>query len=46
MQLINLKVNFILIWFENCVLIPGGIDGQVQTFAITHIKPHVPVVTL
>ena len=29
MQLINLKTNFILAWFENSVLIPGGTIGQV-----------------
>ena len=46
MQLIDLKINIILTWFENCVLIPGGIDGQVETFSITDIKLHVPVVTL
>ena len=29
MQSINLKTNFILTWFENSVLIPGGTIGQV-----------------
>ena len=28
-QLINLKINYILTWFENFVLRPGGINGQV-----------------
>ena len=28
-QLINLKINFILTWFKNSVLIPDGINVQI-----------------
>ena len=28
-QLINLKINYILTWFENFVLRPAGINSQV-----------------
>ena len=41
--LINYKVNLILIWSANCVISEGN---RGATFAITHTKVYVPVVTL
>ena len=32
MLLINCKINLILTWSENCILISGGIGNQVPTF--------------
>ena len=46
MPLINCEINLILIWSTNFMLISGGIDYQVPTFAITDIKLYVPVVSL
>ena len=46
MPLINCEINLTLAWSENCILIYGGIDNQVPTFAITDTKLCVPVVTL
>ena len=41
--LINYKVNLILIWSANCVI---SERNRGATFAITHTKVYVPVVTL
>ena len=46
MPLINCEINLILNWSANCILIYGGIDNQVPTFAITDTKVFVVVVTL
>ena len=46
MPLINCEINLVLTWSEHCILIFGGIDNQVPTFAITETKLYVPVVTL
>ena len=43
MPLINCKVKFSLIWYENCTLSSAG---TAATFAITDTKLYVPVVTL
>ena len=43
---INCKINLILTWFENFIVITSGIDNQAPTFAITDTKLYVPVVTL
>ena len=46
MILINYKINLILTGPENCVLMSGGINGQVPKFAITHTNIYVPAATL
>ena len=46
MPLIQSEINFILTWSENYILISGGIDNQVPTFAVTDTKLYIPVVTL
>ena len=46
MPLVNCEINQILTWSGNCILISGGIDEQVPTFAITDTKLYIPVVTL
>ena len=38
MLLINGEIDLILPWSENSILISGGIDNQVPTFAITWTK--------
>ena len=43
--LITYEINFILTWPEDYILIPGGIDNQVRTFAITDAKYYVSDVT-
>ena len=43
MPLINCKINLILTWSENCVF--SSPAGKTK-FAITDIKPYVPIVTL
>ena len=43
MPLINFKINLILTWSENCVI--SSPAGKTK-FAITYIKPYVPIVTL
>ena len=35
-----------LTWSEDCIIIPGGINDQVTTFAIIDAKLYVSVVTL
>ena len=46
MPLINCKVNLILNWSENCVIVSTVVENQIATFAITDTKLYVPVVTL
>ena len=45
-SLVNLEVNFILTWSENCVIIGTNVVNQVPTFEITETSLYVPVVTL
>ena len=46
MSLINCKVELILNWSKDCVIIYTNIDDQVPTFTITETNFYVPVVTL
>ena len=46
MPLINYKVELILNWLENCVIIYTDVANQVSTFTITETNLYVPVVTL
>ena len=46
MPLINSKVELILTWSENCVIIYTEIANQSPTFTITETTLHIPVVTL
>ena len=46
MPLINCKVNLILTWSVNCVIIYTNVANQVPTFTITETNLYVPVVTL
>ena len=44
MPLINCKVNLILTWSEECVIIYTNVANQNPTVAITETKLYVPVV--
>ena len=44
--LINCKIELILTWSINCVVIYTNVDDQVPTFTITETNLYVPVVTL
>ena len=44
MPLINCKVNLILTWSEECVIIYANIANQNPTVEITETKLYVPVV--
>ena len=44
--LINCKLNLILTWTANCVMVSTSNANQGATFAITKAKLCVPVVTL
>ena len=44
--LIHCESNPILTWFENCMLMSGGIDNEAPTFAIADTKRYVSVVIL
>ena len=46
MRLINCEVNLILAWSSTCVIVSAINANQAATFAITHTKLYVPVVTL
>ena len=46
MPLINCKVELILDWSANCVIIYTNVDKQIPTFTITETNLYVPVVTL
>ena len=46
MSLINCKVNLILNWSANCVIVYTDVANQGATFTITETKLYVPVVTL
>ena len=46
MSLINCKVEVILTWSENCVIISTNVADQNPTFTITGTSLYVPVVTL
>ena len=46
MPLINCKVEVILTWSENCVMISTNVADQNPTFTITETSLYVPVVTL
>ena len=46
MPLINFKINLILKWSANCVMVYTSVANQGVTFAITETKLFVPVVTL
>ena len=42
MPLINCKVNFILTWSANCVILYANVANQIPTFTITETKFYVP----
>ena len=46
MLLINCKVNLILTWSANCVVVSTNVANQGATFTITETKLYVPVVNL
>ena len=46
MSLINYKIELILTWSANCVIIYTNIAGQNPTFKLTETNLSVPVVTL
>ena len=46
MPLINCKIEIILDWSTNCVIIYTNVANQVPTFTITETNLYVPVVTL
>ena len=46
MLLINCKVNLVLSWSENCVIIYTNVANQNPTFVIPGKELYVPVVTL
>ena len=43
MPLINFEINYILIWFQKCVL---SKDTKAATFEIADTKLYVPVITI
>ena len=46
MPLINCKINLILTWSKNCIIVSTKVANQNATFAITETKLYVPVATL
>ena len=46
LSLINYKINLILTWSTNGVIVASNVTNQNATFAITDTKLYVPVVTL
>ena len=46
MSLINCKVELILTWSKNCVIISTNVVNQNPIFVITETTLYVPVVTL
>ena len=46
MPLINCKINLILTWSTNCVIISTNVANQNTAFEISDTKLYVPVVTL
>ena len=46
MPLINCKVEVILTWSENCVIISTNVADQNPTFTITETSLYVPVIIL
>ena len=46
MPLVNCKLNLILTWSTNCVIVSTNVANQNATFAITDTKLYVPVVTI
>ena len=46
MTLINCKIELILTWSRNCVILSTNVANQIPTFTITETTLHVPVVTL
>ena len=46
MPLINCRINLILTWSPNCVIVASNVANQNATFSITNTKLYVPVVTL
>ena len=46
MPLINCKIELILDWSANCVIIYTDVANQVPTFTITETSLYVPLVTL
>ena len=46
MPLINCKVELILTWSRNCVIISTNIANQISTFTITKTNLYVAVITL
>ena len=46
MPLINCKIELILTWSRNSVIISTDINNQIPTFTMTETNLYVPVVTL
>ena len=46
MKLINLDMDLISTWSENCVILSTNVGNQGASFAITETKLYVPVATL
>ena len=46
MPLINCKINLILAWSADCVVVNTEVSNQGATFEITETKLYVPAVTL
>ena len=46
MPLINCKIELILTWSRNCVIISTNIDNKIPTFTITETNLYVPAVNL
>ena len=46
MPLINCKINLILTWSANCVIVHTNVANQGDAFAISKKKLYVPVMTL
>ena len=46
MTLINCEINLMLKWSANCVIVSTNVANQNATFAITHAKLYVPIITL
>ena len=46
MPLINSKINLMLTWSSNCVIVSTNVANQIAIFAITDTKLYAPVVTL
>ena len=46
MPLISYKINVILTWSANCVILSGAVAHQAATFVIVDARSYIPVATL